>query len=44
MTPFQAYILGLLTILTIFIIFWVLSMQFQSVSAPYKILFCDQAV
>lgn len=43
MSPYLAYLLGLLTVLLIVIPFWVLSMNYQVVSDSYLTIFCKQA-
>lgn len=44
MSPFGAYLLGLLTMLIIIIPFWVLSMGYLYVSDAYLKIFCSQAL
>lgn len=43
MSPYLAYLLGLMTVLLIIIPFWVLSMDYPVVSNSYLNLFCKQA-
>ena len=44
MSPYVAFILGILVVLVPFIIFYVLSMNFTSVSNAYQDIFCNQAI
>lgn len=44
MSPYAAYVLGILTILVILIPWWILSMRSTSVSNAYSKVFCNQIV
>lgn len=44
MDALLAYFLGILTVLVIFLPFWVLSMYFPEVASVYDNVFCDQTV
>lgn len=44
MSPYLAYLLGVLTVLIIVVTFWVLSARFKNVSDVYQSIFCDQTI
>ena len=44
MSPFIAFILGMLTILIIIIPFWVMSMRVEVIAKYYNYIFCNQSI
>jgi hypothetical protein len=44
MSPYLAYLLGLLTVLVIVVPLWLLSTRYQGVADAYRRIFCDQAL
>lgn len=42
MSPYLAYVLGILTVILIFLPFWLLSQTSEGVANAYSSVFCDQ--